>query len=266
MSLNSKQTAFNGLKQAVLTPVVSRQQRWWLIHNECPCLLLTITSIRSASLTCPSAVCPLTHSSPRLAPEKSKACDSRLACRHSMHSQTVNPMIQAGTRLSSAPVSSLLYTLGSANGEQMQGNRRLCQLHTDKQPTTSLCCAPTSGLWSCRNMSDILRGLGLKKERKGKKKKRKKTPTLPSYPDPSGSMKAIFHLKLQCKSFQSVRVKKHQRREETCVVRLLYITHKKVVVWRNPASWSKFVSQLCRHLSLVALSGHICPVTVYKVP
>lgn len=104
------------------------------------------------------------------------------------------------------------------------------------------------------------------KKKEKEKKERKKTPTLPSYPDPSGSMKAIFHLKLQCKSFQSVCVKKHQRREETCVVRLLYITHKKVVVWRNPASWSKFVSRLCRHLSLVALSGHICPVTVYKVP
>lgn len=88
------------------------------------------------------------------------------------------------------------------------------------------------------------------KKKEKEKKERKKTPTLPSYPDPSGSMKTIFHLKLQCKSFQSVCVKKHQRREETCVVRLLYITHKKVVVWRNPASWSKFVSRLCRHLSL----------------
>lgn len=97
--------------------------RWWLTLNEHPCPSLTITSIRSASLTCLSAVCPLTHSSPWLAPEQSKACDNRLACRHSTHSQTPNPMIQAGTRLFPASVSSLLYTLGSANGEQMQEER-----------------------------------------------------------------------------------------------------------------------------------------------
>lgn len=118
---------------------------------------LTITSIRNASLTCSSAVCPLTHSSPWVAPEQSRACDSRLACRQSTHSQIVNPMIQSGTRVFPAPVSSLLYTLGSANGEQMQGKGRPCQLHADKQPTTSLRSTPASGLWSCRNMSDMLR-------------------------------------------------------------------------------------------------------------
>lgn len=160
----SGKQCLNRLKQAALTPVVSHQHKWWLIPNEHlgyhhpP---LTIMSIRSASLTCPSAVCLLTHSSPCVAPEQSRACESRLACRQSAHSQTVNPMIQAGTRLFPAPVSSLLYTLGSANGEQMQENGKPCQLHTDKQPTTSLCYAPASGLRSRRNMSDILRGLPL---------------------------------------------------------------------------------------------------------
>ena len=151
-------------------------------------------SIRSASLTCLSAVRPLTHNSPWLAPEQSKACDSRLACRHSTHSQTLNPMIQAGTRLLPASVSSLLYTLGSANGEQMQGNERPCQLHADKQPTTSMCSAPASGLWSCRNMSDILRGLLLKDC----------LPHRPLYPDPKRSKKAIFHLSLHYSCCPSV--------------------------------------------------------------
>lgn len=118
---------------------------------------LTTTSIRSASLTCPSAVASLTHGSPRVAAEQSRACESRLACRHSTLSQIVNPMIQAGTRLLPASVSSLLYTL-AANGEQMQGNRKPWQLHADTQPTASLRCAPASGLRSCRNMSEILRG------------------------------------------------------------------------------------------------------------
>lgn len=119
---------------------------------------LTTTSTRSASLTCPSAVASLTHGSARVAAEQSRACESRLACRHSTLSQIVNPMIQAGTRLLPASVSSLLYTLASANGEQMQGNRKSWQLHADKQPTASLRCAPASGLRSCRNMSEILRG------------------------------------------------------------------------------------------------------------
>lgn len=174
---------------------MSQQHRWWLIPNEhlghrCPSL--TITSIRSASLTCPSAVCPLTHSSPCVAPEQSRACDSRLACRQSTHSQIVNPMIQAGTRVFPAPVSSLLYTLGSANGEQMQGNGRPCQLHADKQPTTSLCYAPASGLRSCRNMSDILRGLPFK------------ISPYSTNPYPKRSMKDIFHLCLHSGSRQSV--------------------------------------------------------------
>lgn len=99
---------------------------------------LTTTSIRGASLTCPSAVASLTHGSLRVAAEQSRACESRLACRHSTLSQIVNPMIQAGTRLLPASVSSLLYTLASANGEQMQGNRKPWQLHADKQPTASL--------------------------------------------------------------------------------------------------------------------------------
>lgn len=161
--LQSKQH-LNGLKRVALTHVVSQQHRWWQIHNEHPRASLTTTSIRSASLTCPSAVCPLTHSSPWVTPEQSRACDSRLAGRHSTHSQIVNPMIQARSRLFPASVSSLLYTLGSANEEQMQENGRPCQLHTDKQPTTSLCSAPASGLRSCRNMSDILKGLPLKEK------------------------------------------------------------------------------------------------------
>lgn len=99
---------------------------------------LTTTSIRGASLTCPSAVASPTHGSLRVAAEQSRACESRLACRHSTLSQIVNPMIQAGTRLLPASVSSLLYTLASANGEQMQGNRKPWQLHADKQPTASL--------------------------------------------------------------------------------------------------------------------------------
>lgn len=91
-------------------------------------------------LTCVSVV--WAHSSPWAAPEQSRACASRLACRQSAHSQRVSPMIQAGTRVFPGVVSSLLYTLGSPNGEQMQGNKRPCQLHTDKQPTTSLCSGP----------------------------------------------------------------------------------------------------------------------------
>lgn len=193
--------------------------RWWLIHNEHPCPSLTITFISSESLTCPSAVCPLTHSSPWVAPEQSRACDSRLACRQSTHSQIVNPMIQAGTRLLPAPVSSLLYTLGSANGEQMQGNGRPCQLHADKQPTTRLCFAPASGLWSWRNMSDILRGLPFLK-----------TPLPVSYyPNPKRSMKTIFHLCLHgncCQNSVCVSAcvcfeREWREREETYVVKLL---------------------------------------------
>ncbi len=152
----------NRLKQAALTAEESQQNSGWLIPNEHLghlCHSLTITFIGSASLTCPSAVCPSTHSSPCVAPEQSRACDSKLACRQSTHSQIVNPMIQAGARVFPAPVSSLLYTLGPANGEQMQGNGRPCQFHADKQHTTSLCYGPASGLRSCRNMSDILRGL-----------------------------------------------------------------------------------------------------------
>lgn len=181
------------LKQAALSLVLSQHHRWWLIHNEHPCRSLTITSITSASLTCPSAVRPRTHSSPWLAPEQSKACDSRLAWRQSTHSQTVNPMIQAGTRLFPASVSSLLYTPRSANGDQMQGNGRPCQFHADKQPTTSLCSAPASGLWCYRNMSDILRGLPLKN----------RLPR-PCYPNPNRTAKAIFHLCLHYECLQIV--------------------------------------------------------------
>lgn len=120
------------------------------------CLKKTSPSFKGSALcclwssVCSSAVCPLTHSSPWVAPEQSRACDSRLACRQSTHSQIVNPMIQSGTRVFPAPVSSLLYTLGSANGEQMQGKGRPCQLHADKQPTTSLRSTPASGLWSLK--------------------------------------------------------------------------------------------------------------------
>lgn len=69
--------------------------------------------------TCPAAVCLLTW----LAPEQSSVCNSKLACRQSTHSHIVKPMIQSGTRVFPAPVSSRLYTPGTANGEQMQGNR-----------------------------------------------------------------------------------------------------------------------------------------------
>lgn len=128
-----------------------------------------------------------------------------------------------------APVSSLLYTLGSANGEQMQGNGRPCQLHADKQPTTSLCYAPTSGLRSCRNMSDILRGLPFK------------ISPYSTNPYPKRSMKDIFHLCLQSSS-KCVCVCKNKRehsetgerereREETCLVKPPRITDEKLVVW-----------------------------------
>ncbi len=101
---------------------MSQQHRWWLIPNEhlghrCPSL--TITSIRSASLTCPSAVCPLTHSSPCVAPEQSRACDSRLACRQSTHSQIVNPMIQAQELECSQPLSAPCFILSAL----LMGNR-----------------------------------------------------------------------------------------------------------------------------------------------
>lgn len=141
---------------------MSQQRKWWLTPNEHPARHrppLTITSIRSASLTCASAVFLLTHGSPGVAPEQSRACESRLACRQSAHSQTVNPMIQAGTRLFPAPVSSLLYTLGSANGEQMQGEREAMPAsHRQTAHHRTVCYAPSSGLRSCRNMSNMLRG------------------------------------------------------------------------------------------------------------
>ena len=111
-------------------------------------LALTTTSITGVSLTCPSAVSPLAHRPPRVAPEQLRACESRLACKHSRLSQIVNPMIQAGTRLLPAPVSSQLYTLASANGEQMQGNRKPWQLHADNSPPQAyaarqpLACGP----------------------------------------------------------------------------------------------------------------------------
>lgn len=137
---------------------------------------LTTTSVPGASLTCPSAVSPLTHSSPRVAPEQPRACDSRLACKHNTLSQIVNPMIQAGTRLLPAPVSSLLYTLASANGEQMQGNRKPCQLHADKQPTASV-PALRASRWPAVLQKHVknLDG-GLLKKKKKEKKNNKKTP------------------------------------------------------------------------------------------
>lgn len=100
------------LKHDAFTWVESQHFTSRPAHNGHPCPSLTITSVPSASRTCLFVVCPLTQSSPRLAPEQSKACDSKLACRHSTHTQTLNPMIQAGTRLFPASVSSQLYILG----------------------------------------------------------------------------------------------------------------------------------------------------------
>lgn len=115
---------------------------WWTPWLP-PLTPLTTSSTRGASLTCLSAACALTPSSPCVAPEQSRACESRLACRQSTLSQTVNPMIEPGTQLLPAPVSALLYTLASANGKQMQGNGKPCQLHAGKQPhrKPSLCAS-----------------------------------------------------------------------------------------------------------------------------
>lgn len=95
---------------------------------------LTTASIIGASLTCPSAVSPLTHGSACVAAEQSRACERRPACRHNTLSQIVKPMIQAGSRLLPAPVSSPLYTLASANGEQMQADRKPCSFTQTNSP------------------------------------------------------------------------------------------------------------------------------------
>lgn len=70
------------------------------------------------SLTCPFAVLLLTLGATAAAAAsavlQSRACKSRLAWRQSTHSQTVNPMIQAGTRMIRSALSApWLYTLAS---------------------------------------------------------------------------------------------------------------------------------------------------------
>lgn len=98
------QTAFKQTGTSCTYPgrvTAAQVDDWYLMNTLLTALLpLTTTSSGGAPLTWLSAVRRPTHGSP----EQSRACDSRLACRHSTHSQTVNPMIQAGTRVLPAPV------------------------------------------------------------------------------------------------------------------------------------------------------------------
>ena len=172
-------------------------------------LALTTTSITGVSLTCPSAVSPLAHRPPRVAPEQLRACESRLACKHSRLSQIVNPMIQAGTRLLPAPVSSQLYTLASANGEQMQGNRKPWQLHADNSPPQAYAARQPLACGPAETCQKSWAGPPYKKTNK----KKKNIARANTHTCTRRGIKDIFHLCLHCSSCQSVSTRANTQRK-----------------------------------------------------